>query len=57
MPNFESPLPFTSSGENTYNESVQAINTYATRWDTTQGLNMDDQIAAMQADLQKIWNK
>src|SRR3954451_15394916 len=57
VPNFESPLPFTSSGENTYNESVQAINTYATRWDTTQGLNMDDQIAAMQADLQKIWNK
>ena len=49
--------PSTQSGENTYNESVSAINTYATRWDTTQGLDMDSQIAQMQADLQAIWNK
>jgi multiple sugar transport system substrate-binding protein len=57
VPNFESPLPNNTEGDNTYNESVAAINTYATRWDTTQGLNMDDQISAMQSDLQKIWNK
>ena len=57
MPNFESPLPFNKSGENTYNESLSAINTYATRWDTTQGLDMDAQITQMQADLQAIWDK
>jgi len=57
VPNFESPLPFNKSGENTYNESLSAINTYATRWDTTQGLDMDAQITQMQADLQAIWDK
>jgi multiple sugar transport system substrate-binding protein len=57
VPNFESPLPFNKSGENTYNESLSAINTYATRWDTTQGLDLDSQITQMQADLQAIWNK
>ncbi len=57
VPNFESPLPTNQSGENTYNESVSAINTYATRWDTTSGLDMDQQIQQMQQDLQGIWNK
>jgi multiple sugar transport system substrate-binding protein len=57
VPNFESPLPFNKSGENTYNESLSAINTYATRWDTTQGLDLDSQITQMQADLQAIWDK
>jgi multiple sugar transport system substrate-binding protein len=57
VPNFESPLPVNKSGENTYNESVSAINTYATRWDTTAGLDIDQQIQQMQQDLQAIWNK
>ena len=57
VPNFESPLPLNKSGENTYNESVSQINTYATRWDTTQGLDMSQQIQQMQQDLQTIWNK
>ena len=57
VPNFESPLPVNKSGENTYNESLSAINTYATRWDTTQGLDMDQQIQQMKQDLQTIWNK
>jgi len=57
VPNFESPLPLSKSGDNTYNESVAQINTYATRWDTTQGLDMDQQIQQMQQDLQTIWNK
>jgi multiple sugar transport system substrate-binding protein len=57
VPNFESPLPFTSSGENTYNESLSTINTYATRWDTTQGLDMDAQITSLKQDLQTIWSK
>ena len=37
MPNFESPLPFNTSGENTTTSPLSAINTYATRWDTTPG--------------------
>ncbi len=57
VPNFESPLPVNQSGDNTYNESVSAINTYATRWDTQSGLDMDAQIAQMRQDLQTIWNK
>ena len=57
VPNFESPLPFNKEGENTYNESVAAITTAATRWDTQSGLNMDTEIANLQSDLQAIWNK
>jgi multiple sugar transport system substrate-binding protein len=57
VPNFESPLPLNNSGENTYNESLSAINTYATRWDTQSGLDMDAQIASLRQDLQTIWNK
>ena len=57
VPNFESPLPLNKSGENTYNESVSQINTYATRWDTTPSLDMGQQIQQMQQDLQTIWNK
>ena len=57
VPNFEAPLPVNKSGENTYNESVSQINTYATRWDTTQGLDMNQQIDQMKQDLQTIWNK
>ena len=57
VPNFESPLPFNKSGENTYNESVAAITTAATRWDTQSGLNMDTEIANLQSALQTIWNK
>jgi len=57
VPNFESPLPTNKSGENTYNESVAQINTYATRWDTTPGLDIAKQIDQMKQDLQTIWNK
>jgi multiple sugar transport system substrate-binding protein len=57
VPNFESPLPINKSGENTYNESVAAITTYATRWDTQGGLDMDTEIANLTRDLQAIWDK
>jgi multiple sugar transport system substrate-binding protein len=57
VPNFESPLPFNKSGENTYNESVAAITTAATRWDTQSGLDMDAEIANLQSTLQGIWDK
>jgi multiple sugar transport system substrate-binding protein len=57
VPNFESPLPFNTSGENTYNESTATITTYATRWDTQPGLDMGTEISNLQRDLQNIWNK
>jgi multiple sugar transport system substrate-binding protein len=57
VPNFESPLPFTSSGENTYNESLATLTTYATRWDTAPDLDMDAQIESLRQDLQTIWDK
>ena len=57
VPNFESPLPFNKEGENTYNESVAAITTAATRWDTQSGLNMDTEITNLQNALQAIWDK
>jgi multiple sugar transport system substrate-binding protein len=57
VPNFESPLPTNKSGENTYNESVSTISTYATRWDTQAGLDMDQQIHQLQQDLQTVWSK
>ncbi len=49
-PNFESPMP-------KYNESLDLITTYGTKWTSTGGLNMDAEITQMQADLQAIWNK
>jgi multiple sugar transport system substrate-binding protein len=49
-PNFESPMP-------AYNESLDLINTYGTRWQSDDGLNMDDQINSLQSELQAIWNK
>ena len=57
VPNFESPLPFNKSGENTYNESVAAITTAATRWDTQTGLDMNSEITNLQSTLQAIWDK
>ena len=49
-PNFESPMP-------KYNESLDLINTYGTRWQTVGNLKMDDQITSLQSELQAIWNK
>lgn len=57
VPNFESPLPLNKSGDNTYNESVSKIVLYATRWDTTPGLDMNTEITNLQRDLQAIWDK
>lgn len=49
-PNFESPMP-------KYNESLDLINTYGTRWESTPGLNMDEQISKLKSELQAIWDK
>ena len=40
-----------------YNQSLDTFNKYLTRWTSTQGLNMDQEIAALQSDLQTIWDK
>jgi multiple sugar transport system substrate-binding protein len=57
VPNFEAPLPFNNSGENTYNESLATLTTYSTRWYSQAGLNMDSEIAQLRQDLQDIWDK
>jgi multiple sugar transport system substrate-binding protein len=49
-PNFEAYMP-------AYNQSLDTFNKYLTRWTSTQGLNMDQEIAALQSDLQTIWDK
>jgi multiple sugar transport system substrate-binding protein len=50
VPNFESYMP-------AYNESLDLINTFGTKWQATPGLDMDAEIADLQAQLQAIWDK
>jgi multiple sugar transport system substrate-binding protein len=49
-PNFEGPMP-------KYNESLDVLGTFLTKWTTTDGLNMDTEIADLQTQVQAIWNK
>jgi multiple sugar transport system substrate-binding protein len=49
-PNFESAMPH-------YNESVALLTKYQTRWTSTPGLDMDQEITRLTADLQAIWDK
>ena len=49
-PNFESAMPH-------YNESVDILTRYQTRWTSTPGLDMDQEIAQLTADLQAVWDK
>jgi multiple sugar transport system substrate-binding protein len=50
IPNFESPIP-------AYNETVATLVTYRSRWDSTPGLDMDQQLEALRAELQGIWDR
>jgi multiple sugar transport system substrate-binding protein len=50
IPNFEEPIP-------AYNESVATLVTYRSRWDSTPGLDMDQQLEALRAELQGIWDR
>jgi multiple sugar transport system substrate-binding protein len=50
LPNFESAIPH-------YQESVDKINEYGSRWGTESGLDMDQQIEAMRNEVQAIWNE
>lgn len=48
-PNFEAPIP-------KYNETLNTLLTYRTKWVATPGLNMDTEIEALRAELQAIWD-
>jgi multiple sugar transport system substrate-binding protein len=48
-PNFEAPMP-------KYNETLDILAKYRSKWTTTPGLNMDQEIAALQAEIQAAWN-
>jgi multiple sugar transport system substrate-binding protein len=50
VPNFESYMP-------AYNESLDLLITFGTKWQSTQGLNLDTEIADLKAQLQAIWDQ
>ncbi len=49
-PNFEAFMP-------KYNETLDALGTYLTKWTTTGGLDMDAEVEAMRAEIQAIWDR
>ena len=49
LPNFESYMP-------AYNQTLDLINTYSTKWQTTPGLDLDAEIASMQKEMQAAWD-
>ena len=49
-PNFEAYMP-------AYNQSVDLITKFLTRWTSTPGLDMDSEIGTLQTQLQAIWDK
>jgi ABC-type sugar transport system, periplasmic component len=50
VPNFESYMP-------AYNESLDLIVTFGTKWQATPGLNLDTEIEALRTQMQAIWDK
>jgi len=50
VPNFESYMP-------AYNESLDLLNTFGTKWQATPGLDLDSEINALKTQLQAIWDK
>jgi multiple sugar transport system substrate-binding protein len=48
-PNFEAPMP-------KYNETLKILNTYLSKWTTTPGLDMDQEITKLQNEIQATWN-
>jgi ABC-type sugar transport system, periplasmic component len=49
-PNFEAYMPG-------YNQSLDLITKFLTRWTSTPGLDMDSEITTLQTQLQAIWDK
>ena len=50
VPNFESFVP-------AYNQTLDLLNTFGTKWQATSGLNLDQEIADLKTQLQAIWNQ
>jgi multiple sugar transport system substrate-binding protein len=50
VPNFESFVP-------AYNQTLDLLNTFGTRWQATPGLDLDQEIADLKTQLQAIWNQ
>ena len=50
IPNFEDSMP-------KYNETLDILKKYRSRWTTTPGLNMDQEIEALRAEVQAAWDK
>jgi multiple sugar transport system substrate-binding protein len=49
VPNFESFMP-------AYNQTLDLLNTYSTKWQTTPGLDLDAEIEALKAEMQAAWD-
>ena len=49
VPNFESFMP-------AYNQSLDILNKYGTKWQTTPGLDLTAEIEAMRAEMQAAWD-
>lgn len=49
-PNFEAFMP-------KYNESLEVLGQYRTKWGSTAGLDMDTEIEALRAELQATWDQ
>jgi multiple sugar transport system substrate-binding protein len=49
IPNFEAPMPV-------YNKSLKILETYRSKWFTKSGLDMDQEIEALRAELQAAWD-
>ena len=50
VPNFESYMP-------AYNQTLDLINTFGTKWQATPGLDLDKEIADMKSQMQAIWDQ
>jgi len=48
-PNFEAPMP-------KYNETLTILGKYRSKWSTTAGLDMDQEIEAMRVEIQRTWD-
>jgi hypothetical protein len=49
IPNFEDYMP-------KYNETLDILEKYRSKWTTTPGLNMDDEIEKLRAEIQAAWD-
>jgi multiple sugar transport system substrate-binding protein len=50
VPNFESYMP-------AYNQSLNLLNTFGTKWQATPGLDLDKEIADLKSQMQAIWDQ